>query len=154
MKRDTPEHNQFTHFTQVQSVWGDMDALGHVNNVLYFRYGETARLDYMNRLAELVPGLSESMWSDSGMILAEVNCRFLRQLHAPATLAVGTRVAKMGNKTLHYESALYVEGSKDAVAIIDAVVVWFDYQAQKAIPVPDQVREGILQLESVPPTLA
>lgn len=154
MKRPVTGRDSFTHFTAVQSVWGDMDALGHVNNVLYFRYGETARLDYMNRLAELVPGLAESMWDDSGMILAEVGCRFLKQLHAPTTLQVGTRVAKIGNKTLHYECALYDGDSQDASAIVDAVVVWFDYQAQKAIPVPEAVREGILQLESTAPDLA
>lgn len=151
MKREIPARDLFTHFTPVQSVWGDMDSLGHVNNVLYFRYSETARLNYMSDLVARVPGLDERMWTDQGMILADIGCSYLRQLHAPADLEVGTRIARIGGKTLNYQQGIYLAGENEPVAVTDAVVVWFNYQTQSSIEVPEEVRAAICGLENTPP---
>ena len=147
MKRDIPPREWYAHFSPVQSVWGDMDALGHVNNVLYFRYAETARLDYMQKMGTQVPGLDKRMWQDDGMILAEITCRFLQQLRAPADLMLGTRVARMGDKTLFFETSMYLGDATQPVAVVDAVIVWFNFQTQKAISIPQEVRDAVMKIE-------
>ena len=73
-------------------AWGEMDAFGHVNNIVYFRYFETARIAYFARL-----DVPEFLGRDpTGPILAETTCRFRAALAYPDTVSVGARVANVG----------------------------------------------------------
>src|SRR5688500_16571606 len=73
-------------------AWGEMDAFGHVNNAVYFRYFESARIACFERL-----GLATTLaGSDVGPILASTHCRFRMPLRYPDTVAVGTRVDDVG----------------------------------------------------------
>jgi acyl-CoA thioester hydrolase len=127
--------------------WGDMDALGHVNNVIYFRYAETGRISYF----DTVLGNDPALWGVNGPILADIQCQFLRQLRYPAQLEVGTRVARLGGKSLVVESGIFRAEEQEPVAKSRAVVVWFDYKAQKAVPVPEDVRARFIAYEPSSP---
>src|SRR5207245_7898441 len=75
--------------------WGDQDAFSHVNNTVYFRWFESGRIAYFERL-----GLGTT-FSDTGLgpILASINCNFRRPIGYPDTVHIGTRVTKVGNSS-------------------------------------------------------
>jgi acyl-CoA thioester hydrolase len=125
--------------------WGDMDAIGHVNNVEYFRYGESGRIAYFDRLEAEDP----TFWKEHGIILASMHCDFLAQVKYPAELEVCTRVARLGGSSLDIAQAIYQQDR--LVATLKAVMVWFDYKAQKTLRIPEHVRAWIRAREAVPP---
>jgi acyl-CoA thioester hydrolase len=137
----------FRHLTPVTIHWGDMDALGHVNNVIFFRYVESGRISYFNELA----GNDPSIWGGQGPILADIQCTFLDQLHYPAEIEVATRTARLGAKSMTIEAALFRKDSDEVVATSRAVVVWFDYEQQATVRISEAMRERIQSFEAVSP---
>ena len=140
-----PTRADYRHFVPLTVRWGDMDALGHVNNVKFFTYDEQARLLYFDAIGTVVP----DFWKSSGLILARIGCYFLEQVRFPAQLDVGLRVARIGRSSMETEASMFL-GDKP-VAITKATVVWFDYLNQKSAAVPEVVREFIRGFEAVAP---
>ncbi|HEU0196739.1 MAG TPA: thioesterase family protein [Nevskiaceae bacterium] len=122
--------------------WDDMDSLGHVNNARYMTYAESARLAYFEPLLGEDPRTHNV---GGGLILANINCDFLQQLHYPADIDIGTRVSHIGRSSMTMEQTVF-EGDR-TVAYLRAVMVWFDYSAQKAVPIPERARSYILERE-------
>src|SRR5687768_11961436 len=83
--------------------WGDQDAFGHVNNVVYFRWYESARIAYFDEsgMAALLDG------QQLGPILARIACDYHRQLNFPDTIQVGSKVTRLGSKSMTIEHAIY-----------------------------------------------
>ncbi len=123
--------------------WGDQDTFGHVNNTIYFRWFESGRIAYFERLG-LVPSLSESR---IGPILAAINCSYRRPLSYPDTVHVGTRVTKVGNSSLSIAHAVFSQRLQTVAADGDSVIVLLNYAIQKPIRVPDDLRAKIATLE-------
>ena len=123
--------------------WGDQDAFGHVNNTVYFRWFESARIAYADgiRLSEGDAG------KDVDPILAAISCQYLRQLTYPDTVHVGARISRIGRSSLTMEHCLISEQWRAVAATGDSTLVAFDYAAQKSVPVPASVRARIEQLE-------
>lgn len=124
--------------------WGDMDAYGHVNNAVFFRYFESARIAYLGKC-----GFLESYDRDKiGAILHSTSCRFRGQLHYPDTVLVGARAIEVGEDrfTMGYEVASVT--LEELVAEGTGIVVSFDYVAGHKTPIPTGVREGIAALEA------
>lgn len=140
------DRNRYAHFHPITVRWGEMDALGHVNNTVFFRYSEDGRLDYLQRVLEISPGLDRG-----APILADLRCSFLQQLRFPAEVEIATRTARIGSTSFHMEQALFHQGGTDAVAGFEAVLVWFDYTAQCSAAVPESVRAHIRQIEQIAP---
>lgn len=140
-----PQRSQFAFFRALEPRWGDMDALGHVNNAKYFTYDESARLEYFSALMRGDP----RFWKDYGLILAHIEADFVAQLKPPAVLDIGFRIAKIGRTSLRTEAAMFK--GEELVAITRAIVVWFDYAAGKTLPVPDAVRARIREIETTRP---
>ncbi len=124
--------------------WADMDMFGHVNNTVYFRWFESARVEYMRRL-----GLGQMHGeSDHGPIVAHVDCNFRRQLEFPDTVRIGSRVSRIGRSSFTVEHAIWSTKQKLALAADGtSIVVLFDYKSQKPIRIPDEVRSLIERLE-------
>ncbi len=123
--------------------WGDQDAFGHVNNVVYFRWYETARIAYFDQI-----GLSESMDTQRvGPILASIRGDYRLQLTYPDTIHVGARVEKIGNSSLNMTHLLVSEQLQDIVAEADSTIVVFDYKQNASVRVPDEFRQVIAKLE-------
>ena len=113
-------------------LWGDQDAFGHVNNVVYFRWCESARVAYLNDT-----GLQDLMSKTNlGPILASIRCDYLLQLNFPDTVRIGTRITRVGNKSVSMEHAIYSDSLQAIAARSDSVVVLFDYDEQKSCAVP------------------
>jgi len=123
-------------------AWGEMDALGHVNNIVYFRYFETARMRYLEQ-AGLIDIMKEI---GIGPILAKTSCTYRIPIHYPDTLSVGTRVSTIGNTHFNMDYIIVSE-RLGAAASGDSVVVTFDYRANGKAPVPEPVIRAIEKLE-------
>ncbi len=126
--------------------WGDQDAYGHVNNVVYLRWCESARVAYLERIG---------MWVDSSpnglaTILANVSCDYRRPLTYPDTVRIGARVTKIGNSSFRMEHAIYSETQQVIAAEAHSTIVVLDYATKRTIRVPDPVREAIAKLEGKP----
>jgi acyl-CoA thioester hydrolase len=124
--------------------WGDQDLFGHVNNVVYFRWFESARVAYLDRIGlARLHGLE-----DVGPILAAISCNFRRQIEYPDTVRIGTRVTRIGNTSMTIEHALWstAKGGDPAADGTSAVVI-FDYPSQRPVRVPDEIRRKIEALE-------
>lgn len=124
--------------------WGDQDLFGHVNNVVYFRWLESARVAYLDRIGMARLHGEEAL----GPILAAIGCNFRRQIEYPDTVRVGTRVTRIGNTSMTVEHAIWsVTKGGDPAADGTSTVVIFDYPSQRAVRVPDDIRRKIEALE-------
>ncbi len=127
--------------------WGDQDALGHVNNTVYFRWCESARVAYLQRLgleAWMTPNTNPT---GIGPILAKIECNYKRQLHFPDTVRIGSRISQLGRTSLTMEHSLVSAQQNVIVAESTSVIVVFNYQTQRPTPIPPEVRQAIEQLE-------
>lgn len=145
-RSDSP-HELLAGFSAVCSIpvqWGEMDAYGHVNNTVFFRYFETARIEYL-RLC----GFLEAYDRDRvGAILHSTSCRFRRALHYPDTIQVGGRVRDIQDDrfTMEYKVVSLTHG--EVVAEGQGIIVAFDYERREKIALPSAVRSKIQALES------
>ncbi len=138
--------SDFRHLLAMPVRWGDMDVLGHVNNIQYFRYLESGRVAYFEDIMRArLDGRRE------GVVLADIQCAFIQQLRYPATVEVATRVSRLGNSSIHLLCALYRQGEEAPVAASRGVLVWFDYPAQRSRPVPAAVRDAVKAFEAIAP---
>lgn len=125
-------------------AWGDMDAFQHVNNVTYFRYFESGRIAYIERL-----GVDEFLTTAIVRpILHSVNCRFRIPVTYPDTVHVGVRVTALGADRMVMDQCLVSERHGKIAAQGDAITVSFDYRANTKAPVPAAIRAAILALEA------
>ena len=143
------QRSEFKFFLTLSIRWGDMDALRHVNNVQFFRYLESGRIAYLEHLNEYVDDALKSI--DYNVILADIQCSFKQQLHYPATVEVGIRTARFGNRSFDLLGAIYRQGESAPVATAKAVLVWFDFTTQRPSPLPDWLRTTIKAYETVTP---
>lgn len=130
----------------VPVAWGEMDSLGHVNNIIYFRYFESARIVYLEK-----SGLMKVMKrSGIGPILARTSATYKKPVRYPDTLSVGARVATIG--TTSFVMEYLVESCALGVAAFgDAVIVIYDYAKGEKARVPDEVVNAIESLEGCAP---
>jgi acyl-CoA thioester hydrolase len=127
-------------------AWGEMDSFGHVNNSIYFRYFETARIEYLER-AGLIGVMKKS---GIGPILARTSCTYVQPLVFPDSVSVGARTSSIGNS--HFVMEYVVVSQKvGRVAHGDAVIVTFDYGRGEKARVPDDVIRAIEGLEGCAP---
>jgi len=139
-------HSLLSHYPVVLTLsvaWGEMDAFHHVNNVVYFRYFESARIAYLERLA--VADFINT--SGIGPILHSVNCRFRIPVTYPDTLHVGVRVTQLGSDRFVMDQCLVSERHQQIAAQGDAITVTYDYKAATKAPLPPLIRERITALE-------
>ena len=135
---------------EVPVAWGEMDSLGHVNNIVCFRYFESVRMAYFER----VGFLEEMKKSGVGPILATTTCRFRVPLAYPDRVHVGASVrnVKEDRFTMRYD--IVSETHAMTAADGDGLIVAYDYHAKKKAPLPDGVRDKIAALEKTDQDLA
>ncbi len=128
---------------EIQVAWGEMDAFGHVNNTVYLRYFESARIAYFEALEMMETMAATGM----GPILAETSCRFKLPLTYPDTLAVGARVAELAADRflMHYRVVSHRHGRVAAEG--DGRIVYYDYKAKTKVALPATIVARIRELE-------
>ena len=123
--------------------WGDQDAFEHVNNVVYFRWMESARIAYFRQV-----GLASAARSVGAYpILASLKCDFRRQLTYPDSVIVSSSIASIGRTSMKMVHLVYSSAQQVIAAEGDSVIVMFDYGAQRPILVADDIRQRIEGLE-------
>jgi len=114
--------------------WGDMDAYGHVNNTLYFRYFEEARFMWM-----LDKGIA--LKADTHPVVVTIGCTFLRPLFHPDTLRIDMFISEPGRSSFMVTYKVYTATQPDTlVAEGYSKVVWVSSADGKSVPLPDFVR--------------
>jgi acyl-CoA thioester hydrolase len=124
-------------------VWGEMDAYGHVNNIVYFRYFETARMAYFERLQ--APDFLNR--DPLGPILASTACRFRAPLAFPDHLSVGARVARVDEDRFVMFYAVYSHRLRKIAAEGEGTIVCFNYRENRKAPLPRELTRKIAELE-------
>lgn len=123
--------------------WGDQDAFAHVNNVVFFRWFESARIAYFRRI-----GLMKHLdGGQVGPILAAASCDYRRSIVFPDTVRVGIRATRIGRTSIGLEHRIVSEGLKAVAADGTSTTVVYDYATGRPHPVPDSVRTAIAELE-------
>lgn len=127
-------------------LWGDMDALGHVNNVRYLRWFESARIAYFEAVGVVADGPS-----GVGPILANTQIDFLAPLHYPGDVIVGASTERLGRTSFTMRYGVALADRPDSLAARGtAVVVTVDYGTGSSVPLPDEVRAAIEAIEGPP----
>lgn len=124
-------------------LWGHMDAFQHVNNVRYFRYFESARIAYGDKI-DIYTYLQEAK---IGPILASTSCNFLKPLRYPDTIRIGCRTTRLSDSEMDQEYAILSLQLKKLAAVGAAKVVAYDYAGFKRTTFPKPLIERILALE-------
>jgi len=133
----------FPVITSIPLLWGDQDAFGHANNLVYMRWAETARVEYLLRVGQF-PDLPPS---GVAPILASMKCDYRRVLNYPDTVYVGTRITRIGNSSFQMEHRIVSQNLDQIAAEVDSTLVMLDYSRNKPVTVPAEVRNIIGALE-------
>ena len=120
-------------------AWGDMDAFGHVNNVLYYRYMESARIRYVDEL--------NIFQHDVYTVVASNQCKYIRPVFYPDQLKIGARVEEMRNSALRMSYLLWSEQQQAIVALGEAVMVCVDKENMLKLPIPEIIRQKVTKIE-------
>lgn len=128
------QQKKLIYVTTMPIRWGDMDAYGHVNNTVYFRYMEQARVEWLEDMKiEVRPG-------GLGPVIINASCTFLAPLNYPGQVEVKTFAGKPGRSSVETFVEIRVVGDSTLYAEGAAKVVWMDTNTGKSAPIPDHVR--------------
>lgn len=120
-------------------AWGDMDAFGHLNNVMYYRYMESARIAYMQAVNLLE--------QDFNLVVASNNCQYLASVLFPDQLSIATRIEELRNSAFRMHYLIWSKQQNKVVAEGEAVLVCIDKVTMKKCAIPMDIRQFILDLE-------
>lgn len=127
---------------EIPVAWGEQDAFGHLNNVVYFRYFESVRMHYLDRIGVLLSHQEKGI----GVILASTTCDFKQPVEWPMRLKVRTGCTAIGNTSFTMAYAI-IDELGAMVATGTSVQVMYDYNAGVKVRVPDTVRQAIAVLQ-------
>jgi acyl-CoA thioester hydrolase len=115
--------------------WGDMDSIGHVNNTVYFRFFEQARVEWL----DLFPAHLDN--SKAYVVIVHAECSFLKELKAPGSVEVKVLAGESGRSSLvqHYE-VRRTDAPEVLVATGSAKMVWVDPETGRSTPIPERFK--------------
>ncbi len=129
---------------EIPVAWGEMDAFQHVNNVAYFRYFESARIVYSEKL-----GLHEHKERTGiGPILGSTSCKYKLPLTYPDTISVGAKTITIEEDRFTMRYVVVSHRHRKIAAEGEGVVVMYDYKKKKKTAIPDAIRQRLLDLEN------
>ena len=132
------QRSDFDYWSTLNTRWRDMDALGHLNHAIYLGYMETARVDVYIQLG--FSGIRKDM--DESTILGSMDVHYLSQVKHPSSLHVGHRICRVGSKSFDFLAAIFIESEEKPVCSALFKMVAFNYDLNKAILVPDLIRQN------------
>lgn len=132
MTKPTPvDRSEFKTFRTLQTRLGDMDMYGHVNNVYYFTYFDTAINGWY-----IEKGMLDLHQSPGVYLVVENGCQFFSEIQFPQTVYAGIKLIKLGNASVRYQIALFVDGSDTAAAQGEYVHVFVDRSTNRPTSIP------------------
>lgn len=140
--KETPATRaDFGAFYPLDTRWMDNDHYGHVNNVVYYSYFDTAVNGYLMQAS----GKDIRELPEIG-IVAETGCRFMKSLSFPEKLEIGLAVDRLGNSSIVYRIAIFRAGDPEPAAVGKFVHVYVDAASRRPVPVPAVIREAVKPL--------
>lgn len=129
------KQGKLVHVEVMRMRWGDMDVLGHMNNTVYFRYLEQARISWFDSIKV------DYRTQTEGPVLGNMNCRFRIPVVYPAELSVSVRLGGVRRSSFPLYSDIYETSDPTRIyATSEAMMVWIDLKEGKSRPVPDWLR--------------
>ena len=139
--KPTETRARYRHFLAIPTRWGDNDAYGHVNNVVYYSFFDTVVNTYL-----IEQGVLDIAASPVVGFVVETACQYFAPLTYPETVTAALRVAQIGRTSVRYEIALFGEGSATAAAQGHFVHVYVDRATRKPTDVPKALRDALESL--------
>ena len=128
---------RLVHTMRMPIRWGDMDAMGHVNNTVYFRYFETARIAWFDQI-----GCTPDPGGE-GPVIVNADCTFLKQLKYPGEIEVSTLVGAPGRSSFPMRHEIRMVGADGPTGAVQAEggakIVWVNFPAEKSAPLPQSL---------------
>ncbi len=138
MKTETQLRADYHFFFPIQTRWADNDIYGHVNNVIYYSYFDTAANALLIQKAAF-----DIHHSPIIGLVVNSSCHFLQELTYPEIIEVGVAIEKIGNSSLSYKLAIFKQGQDQASAQGHFVHVFVNRQSKKSTPIPQQMRDAL-----------
>lgn len=125
----------YRYWASIPTRWSDNDMLGHVNNVLYFRFFEAVVVRFLIEEAKLD-------WRAAPAIpfAVDIRCHFRRPLSFPEVVDAGLHIDRLGTTSVGYGLALFASRAEDAAALGQFVHVYVDRATQTPVAIPDAIR--------------
>lgn len=136
---------EFPVVIEIPVAWGEIDSLGHVNNIVYFRYFESVRMVYLERIGFL----TELEKSGVGPILASTRCDFRKPLTYPDTISVGGKTRELGSDRFVMQYRVVSHKLGKVAAEGEGLLMSYDYRGLRRAPIPDKVHDAIRSLEAL-----
>ena len=138
--RTHPTRPDFRFWWPVTVRWGDLDAMGHVNNVVYFQYLESARIGFAEAIGW---GMRTGSGGRQGPGVVSQTYHYRRQVFYPAELEVGVRCKEVRGRSFVLEYGVFRKGTDELVGDGSSVVVWLDYDGGRALEIPPELRRSL-----------
>jgi acyl-CoA thioester hydrolase len=137
---EQPKHlrRDYKHFRPITTRWHDNDIYGHVNNVVYYGFFDTAVNNYLIQQG----GLDIQNGDIVGFVVSSA-CDYFASIAYPDLIEVGVRVAKLGNSSVQYELAIFREGEQEASAAGRFVHVFVERASNRPTPIPSRLRAAL-----------
>jgi acyl-CoA thioester hydrolase len=139
LRFEVPADKKLTYEMVIPIRWGDMDAMAHVNNTIYFRYLEVIRIEWCRSIGAYANREGE------GIVIVNAFCNFLKQLEFPGEVLAKHYVADVGRTS--FDVYVTLERTDDPGVIYaegGARTVWVDFPKQKSVPIPDWLRAKLV----------
>ena len=139
MSKPTPDaRSRYPHFLTIPTRWMDNDVYGHVNNVVYYSYFDTAVNHYL-----IVQGVLDIEQSQVIGLVVETACQYFAPIAFPDIIDAGVRVAKLGNSSVRYEIGIFRNGADIASAQGHFVHVYVERATGRPTPLPSPLRTAL-----------
>ncbi len=139
---------KFKHITPIQLRFNDFDALGHVNNSVYFSFFDLGKTSYFN---EVMPNMSAS--KEVGVVIGHIEVSFLLSVYPGENVAVETAVVEVGNKSFKLLQQLIDLDTNEVKCVCRTVMVCFDATTKTTRPISEEWRKAMAGFESNPELL-
>lgn len=139
MKVELPIKKKYLHSFEIRVRWGEMDAIGHVNNANYFRFMETARVSWLSSIG------IELGKNNQSYVIANTFCNFIHPTKYPDTLKIDTFVSNVGKSSTEFLHEFYKNSSTNKmVAFGICTAVWVDLKSGKGVEIPKKLKSFLV----------
>ena len=142
MRPEAKKRSDFNHFHTITTRWMDNDAYGHVNNVVYYSWFDTAVNAHL-----IEQGVLDIHQGETIGLVIETQCNYFAPLAFPQTVEAGIRVAKLGSSSVRYEVGLFAEGEPMTAAKGHFIHVYVNSATRRPVPLPANLKAVLEQLQ-------
>lgn len=141
-KTNIPSLEQFPHRQSITTRWHDNDVYGHVNNVVYYSWFDTAVNNYL-----IDRGVLDFCSGSIVGLVVETQCNYFQPVTFPDLVVAGVSVAKIGNSSVRYEVGIFRNDESEASASGHFIHVYVDKQSRRPVPLPDDFRQALALIQ-------